>query len=342
MAKITILVGYHKPAFLFKNEVFLPIHVGRSVATQKSKDGHIAVSEEKWLLENTIGDDSGENISGKNRNYCECTALFWAWKNYQKIGNPDYIGFMHYRRLFALKEDIFSERVLNTSEKAYAIRELDYPSDDLLEKLGLTEENLQNVLNKSGGLMVNPSFLDLVGAKDQREDFQCNISGVKVKDFDLMLDVLDNLYPQLGEYARKRAKTSLKSCFQMWLLPREHFFEYMEFLFTTLQACEKQIDVSGYSVNGQRTIGYLAELLCDYYLNFKKDIWKLKSVNVCFLKNTYHNPNNSISTIKLLFGIVSAKSSYLLTKKLSKKDEYRFFKQELLDRYRRFNQKNRK
>ena len=47
-----------------------------------------------------IGDNTGDNISKLNSHYCELTAMYWAWKNMDKLNNPDYIGFMHYRRLF--------------------------------------------------------------------------------------------------------------------------------------------------------------------------------------------------------------------------------------------------
>lgn len=42
-----------------------------------------------------IGDNTGDNISLRNPNYCELTGLYWAWKNLK----CDYIG-------YAIIEDI--------------------------------------------------------------------------------------------------------------------------------------------------------------------------------------------------------------------------------------------
>lgn len=50
-----------------------------------------------------IGDNRGDHISGKNREYAEVTAIYWVWKNC----SAEYKGISHYRRKYLLnKEDI--------------------------------------------------------------------------------------------------------------------------------------------------------------------------------------------------------------------------------------------
>ena len=58
MKKIKILVGYHKKDKLYKNDIMVPIHCGRVLETEASKDGKISQEDYKWLLENMIGDDT--------------------------------------------------------------------------------------------------------------------------------------------------------------------------------------------------------------------------------------------------------------------------------------------
>lgn len=47
-----------------------------------------------------ITDNIGENISEKNRQFCEITALYWIWKH----DHAKYIGISHYRRRFQIDE----------------------------------------------------------------------------------------------------------------------------------------------------------------------------------------------------------------------------------------------
>jgi len=67
------------------NQYEIPIQVGKKM------------ERERLFL---FCDDEGENISEKNRQYCELTALYWIWKHRK----AKYIGLCHYRRRFNLSQ----------------------------------------------------------------------------------------------------------------------------------------------------------------------------------------------------------------------------------------------
>ena len=87
MHPLKIYVIARKPGDIPSDDVFVPIHVGRTVS--KYKD------EMAWMQ----GDDTGDNISSKNGSYCEMTAHYWIWKN---VHDAEYVGVCHYRRFFGI------------------------------------------------------------------------------------------------------------------------------------------------------------------------------------------------------------------------------------------------
>lgn len=89
MKNIQILVAAHKEFPMPKSKGYMQILVG----SQKNYKSGITYQR----------DDEGENISEKNPNYNELTAIYWAWKNLKDV---DAVGLVHYRRFFLIKSHI--------------------------------------------------------------------------------------------------------------------------------------------------------------------------------------------------------------------------------------------
>lgn len=70
----------HVEAEQFKKEGLRPIQVGAALTS---------------VRKGCQTDDIGDNISDRNRDFCECTGLYWIWKN---TSGQDYVGLEQYRR----------------------------------------------------------------------------------------------------------------------------------------------------------------------------------------------------------------------------------------------------
>lgn len=68
-----------------------------------------AALRDVWDRKSAVMDDTGDNISRKNRQFCELTALYWIWKN----ARENIIGLVHYRRHFILSGDWLGRMLAN-------------------------------------------------------------------------------------------------------------------------------------------------------------------------------------------------------------------------------------
>lgn len=278
MANIKILIAAHKPFKVPEGKYFVPIHVGRKIATSLSKDGKINETDYEWLLKNAVGDETGENISDRNRFYSECTALYWAWKNYEQLGNPEYVGLMHYRRHLVFNDEYFVSKPKNKWENALSFINEDFMDEAYIKNIGLNDANIEQACANYDFVVVKDTKLDLIDGRNLREDYANTIPGVKVKDFDLMVDIVKSDYPEYKSVLDEKLAGYAKNPYQMFIMKKEMFFEYCQFLFDVLFKIEKTINFDEYSVNGKRTLGYLAEDLFTFF------VWKKEAQGLNILR----------------------------------------------------------
>lgn len=257
---IKILVGYHKPAVLLKNDVLVPIHLGRALATQASKDGAMSEKDYQWMLENMIGDDTGDNISHLNRKFNELTALYWAWKNYDKLGNPDYIGFMHYRR-----------HLIFNSAFPYHIKHNDhYVRIDRINKqytvnIGLQQKTICDIVKNYDAIFPIPVTTDYT----VKEEWGHLVRDCYLRwdDWQLMLDTIDEESPEFVNAAQAYIKNKKHYSCNVFIMKKEMFFSYCQWLFKICFTLDKKIDFSHRTITSLRVIAFLAErltgIVCD-------------------------------------------------------------------------------
>lgn len=269
--KTKILLVTHKPFKIPSGNAFVPILAGADVALTNNKDGKISKNDLEWLQTFCIFDNSGENISSKNRLYSECSALYWAWKNFEQIGNPEYIGLMHYRRHFIFNEDYYLNSKQSKLEKALGYISADFINDRYIKNIQLNDKIIDEFTDKYDLIVSIDSDLSKINdGRNIRTDYAETIAGTKVKDFDLMLEILCSKYPQYQELIKTKVNGYKKSLYQMFIMKKELFFEYCNFLFPILFELEEEIDFSEYSTNGKRSLGYLAEELLAIFVWIKE------------------------------------------------------------------------
>ncbi len=79
-------------------------HMDKAQSRGSLPYGYIPIQVGAALTEIRKGcltDDTGDHISQKNRDYCECTGLYWIWKN---TSGQEYVGLCHYRRRLMLND----------------------------------------------------------------------------------------------------------------------------------------------------------------------------------------------------------------------------------------------
>ena len=214
---IKIIVAAHKPYRMPKSKMYIPVHVG---AEGKESIGFTP-------------DNTGDNISKKNPNYCELTGLYWAWKNL----DAEYLGLVHYRRYFAgsRKSDNKWARIISKRE--------------LTEKLA----RVPVLLPKARNYYIETNYDQYVHSRH-------------AQDLDITREILAEMYPAFLPAWEKCMKSRKVHLCNMMVMKRLYFDKYCTWLFNILFELEKRLDISDYSRDDARVFGLVSERLLDVWL----------------------------------------------------------------------------
>lgn len=264
MSGVKILVVCHKNTALLKSKILLPIQVGTALGKEK--------------LENMLADDTGENISEKNPMYCELTAQYWAWKNLE----ADYYGFFHYRRYLNFSDRKYKEdRWGNVREDAL--------SEAMKKKYALSDDKIETLV-RDYDLIISEekNVVSMPGkAANVYEQYKYGDS-LHIEDLECISAIVKEKYPDYAEDLDVYLKGKYTCFCNMYIMKKELFHEYMEWLFSILFEFEKRADMHDYSVEGRRTPGHLGErLLTLYYIHLKRNRnLKIKSLQTVIVFHT--------------------------------------------------------
>ena len=242
MDKINILISCHKASDTLQTDVFRPIQVGTAV--------------NNTFLEGMLHDNEGDNISALNQMYCELTAQYWAWKNL----DLEYYGFCHYRRYFNFSGKKYKEDEYGNILEPY----LDHHT---IKKYHLSDQYVRQLTENYDVIITEKKKLkDIPGDfRTPREHYRA-ARYLRTRDFEEMLAVIDEISPEYSVYAKEFAEGTV-SCFcNMFIMKREYFFEYCEWVFRVLEEFCRRTDMTHYSTEALRTPGHLAERLLNIYL----------------------------------------------------------------------------
>ena len=226
MKNIKIIIATHKKYTMPEDKMYLPLQVG---AEGKEDLGYINK------------DNTGENISNKNANFCELTGIYWAWKNL----DADYIGLVHYRRHFSMSKKLPKDiegRVRNV----------------------LKQEETEKILDKTDIILPNKR-------KYYIENLYSHYAHtMHIEPLDETRKIIEKKYPDYIEEFDKLHKRTSAHMFNMFIMKKEKLDSYCTWLFDILFELEKRTGATKYDSFHARFYGRVSELLLDVWINTNK------------------------------------------------------------------------
>lgn len=259
---IRLFVCCHQRATVPEYPLLFPIQVGAALADERFAG---------WLH-----DDIGENISAKNRAYCELTAQYWAWKNC----GADYCGFFHYRRY--LYPDARAKRPYRIAglpgEKT--LKELDYSTfPALIEQYDLIMPKAENMYR---------TVREHYGSAPHHH----------AKDLELAEIIVRERSPEIADALAHYLAGTMHYFGNIFIMRGALFREYCAWLFPILEEFDRRADLNGYTPQEKRVDGYLAErLLGGWFFYCRESMKTLELPRVHFYDGKEYAARRILNTV---------------------------------------------
>lgn len=215
--KIQLIAASHQPYWMPSDPLYLPLFVGSAGA-----DSIAGFSR----------DDTGENISARNKSFCELTGIYWAWKNI----DADYIGLVHYRRYFAGRFSFSKKkRIASLRDFERALHRADV------------------ILPRSRRYFIETNYSQYAHAHYEQ-------------DLLLTRDILQEKYPQYLPAWERVMRRTHGHRYNIFVMKRPLLDQYLTWLFDVLFTLEQRLDTGDYAGVNKRVFGLVSERLIDIWI----------------------------------------------------------------------------
>ena len=244
-SKVWIVVATHKAFPMPTDKMYIPLHVGAEGKVDESGNP-LNLGFQK--------DNTGDNISERNAQFCELTGLYWAWKNL----NADYIGLVHYRRHF---------RGLNKRK-----------NDNLFENV-LTYKQVRPLLDRYKVIVPKKRryYIETLEQHYAHNHF--------IEELNTAKEIMLEKYPEYAEAYEKALGRTWGYMFNMMILRKDLLDEYCTWLFNILFEMTDRLDKknSGNNYAGRnlssfenRFPGRVSERIFNVWLEYQLQIGRIK------------------------------------------------------------------
>ena len=272
-SKVWVVVATHKSFDMPSDKMYIPLHVGAEGKVDETG---------KPLDLGFQKDNTGDNISERNAQFCELTGLYWAWKNL----NADYIGLVHYRRYF---KGIGKKRSTSTSDSGAN-------SNKLFDKV-LTYKEFRPLMDKYK-IIVPKKRRYYIETLEQHYAHNHYI-----KELDTAKEIMLERYPDYANAYEKALGRTWGYMFNMMILRKDLLDEYCTWLFDILfEMTERLSKESDNNYAGRdlssfenRFPGRVSERIFNVWLEYQLEIGKIKKEDIKEIPFMYMEKINIIN-----------------------------------------------